>query len=152
MPRPPPSCDTKQQFRVPGGGDLPPAPATGGCFGLLGRGAFAPPSSPAPSSALSHSRHACCVTQQTCLLCHAADMSAVSRSRHVCCVTRQTFLLCRTADTSAVPHSRHVCCVTSRHVCCVAQLSLRQNKLLPCSLARTANIYVVHFPNEGFPL
>ena len=94
----------------------------------------------------SHSRHVCCVAQQTCLLCHTAEISASPHSRHVCvcCVTQQTALLCHTADmtavsqqtcllchtadTSAVPHSRHVCCDTqmsavscSRHVCCVAQ-------------------------------
>ena len=54
------------------------------------------------------------VMQQTCLLCHTADMSAVSHSRHVCCVTQQTCLLCHTADMSAVSHSRHVCCVTQQ--------------------------------------
>ena len=43
--------------------------------------------------------------QQTCLLWHTADMSAVSHNRHVCCVTQQTCLLCDT-------HSRLVCCVT----------------------------------------
>ena len=32
--------------------------------------------------------------------CHTADMSAVSDSRHACCVTQQTFLMCDTADTS----------------------------------------------------
>ena len=30
---------------------------------------------------VSHSRHVCCVTQQTCLLCDTADMSAVWQSR-----------------------------------------------------------------------
>ena len=30
---------------------------------------------------------------KTCLLCDTADMSAVSNSRHFCCVTRQTYLL-----------------------------------------------------------
>ena len=65
----------------------------------------------ADMSAVSHRRHVCCVTQQTCLLCHSADMSAVSHSRHVCCVTQQTCLLCHTADMSAVSHSSHVCCV-----------------------------------------
>ena len=28
-------------------------------------------------SGVSHNRHVCCVTQQTCLLCGTADMSAV---------------------------------------------------------------------------
>ena len=42
-----------------------------------------------------------CVTQQTCLLCHTADMSAVTHSRHVCCVTPQTCLLCHMADMSS---------------------------------------------------
>ena len=32
----------------------------------------------------------CCVTQQTCLRLHTADMSAVSHNGHVCCVTRDT--------------------------------------------------------------
>ena len=52
------------------------------------------------------------VTQQTCLLCHTADMSALSRSRHVCWVTQLTYLLCHAADVSAVSRSRHVCWVT----------------------------------------
>ena len=58
-------------------------------------------------SVVSHSRHDCRVTRQTCPPCHAADVSAVSRSRCVCCITQQTCLLCHTADTSAVSHSRH---------------------------------------------
>ena len=58
----------------------------------------------ADMSAVSRSKHLCCVKQQTCLPCHTADTSAVSHSRHV--------LPCHTADTSAVSHSRHVCCVT----------------------------------------
>ena len=33
---------------------------------------------------------------------HTADMSAVSHARHVCCVTQQTCLLCDTASMSAV--------------------------------------------------
>ena len=37
---------------------------------------------------VGYSRHVCCVEQQTCLLCDAADMSAVPHSRHVCCVTK----------------------------------------------------------------
>ena len=109
-------------------------------------------------SAVSHSRHVCYVTQQTCLqwpiclLRHTADMSAVSPSRHVCCVTQHTCLLCHTllchtAGMSAVTHSRHLCCVTlwtcllchtadmsavlgSRHVCCVTQQTS-----LPCDAA-----------------
>ena len=48
---------------------------------------------------MRHSRHVCCVTQQTCLLCHTADMSAVSHGRHVCCATQQACLLSHTADT-----------------------------------------------------
>ena len=62
----------------------------------------------------SHGRHVCCVTQQTCLLCHTAEMSAVSHSRDVCCVTQQSCLLCHAADMSAASHSRHVCCVTQQ--------------------------------------
>ena len=63
------------------------------------------------SSAVSHSRHVRCVTQQTCLLFPTADMSALSHSRHICSVTQQaclrydsaqTCLLCHTADMSAV--------------------------------------------------
>ena len=68
----------------------------------------------ADMSAVSHSRHVCCVTQQTCLRRHTADMSAVSHSRHVCWVTQQTCLLCHTANMSAMSHSRHVCCVTQQ--------------------------------------
>ena len=34
------------------------------------------------SSAVKHSRHVCCLTHQTCLLCDTADISAVSHSRH----------------------------------------------------------------------
>ena len=48
------------------------------------------------------------IRQQTCLLCHTADMSAVGRSRHVCFVRKHTCLLCDTADRSAVSHSRHI--------------------------------------------
>ena len=54
------------------------------------------------SSAVTHSRHVCAVTQHTCLLRQTADMSAVSTSRHVCCVTQQTSLLSDTANMSAV--------------------------------------------------
>ena len=61
----------------------------------------------ADMSAVSHSRHVCCVTQRACLLCDTADI--------VCCVTQQTLsavshsrqcLLFHTADMSAVSHSR----------------------------------------------
>ena len=63
-PPPPHSCDTKRLF----------------CVGLPGRGLPLHPSS----------RHfPCSVTWQTCLLCHTADMSAVLHSKHVCCVTQQ---------------------------------------------------------------
>ena len=48
----------------------------------------------ADRSALWYSKHVCCVIQQTCLLCHTADMSAVRHSR----VTQQTCLLCDRAD------------------------------------------------------
>ena len=53
------------------------------------------------------------VTQQIYPLRHTEDVSAVvSRNRQVCCVTQQTCLLCHTADIpchmSAVSHSRHV--------------------------------------------
>ena len=41
-------------------------------------------------SAVSHSRHICWFTQETCLLRHAADMPAVSLIRQVCCPTQQT--------------------------------------------------------------
>ena len=47
-------------------------------------------------SAVSHSRHVCRLTQQTCLLCHTADISVASHSRHVCCVTSFTPL--KTSD------------------------------------------------------
>ena len=62
------------------------------------------PCDTADMSAVPHSRHVCCVIQQTCL--------AVSHSRHVCCVTQQTCPRCHIADMSAVSHSRHVCCAT----------------------------------------
>ena len=67
-------------------------------------------------SAVSHSRHVCCVTRLTCLPSHTADVSAVSqqrvsRSRHVYRVTQQTCLLWPTAHMFAVPHGSHVCCV-----------------------------------------
>ena len=52
-------------------------------------------------SAVWQSRHVCCVTQQTCLLCR--------RARHVCCVAEQACPLCDTSDMSAVSQSRHVC-------------------------------------------
>ena len=61
------------------------------------------------------------VSQQTCLLCDTAHRSAVSHSRHVCCVTQQLCLLRYTAGMSAVSHSRHLCLSESRHICCVAQ-------------------------------
>ena len=63
-----------------------------------------------PWHTADHSRHVCCVTQQTRLLCHI-----VSHSRRVCCVPQhptadvsamsnrfkqQTCLLCHTADMS----------------------------------------------------
>ena len=59
----------------------------------------------------------CCVTPQTYLLRHTADMSAESHSRHACCSTLQTCLpcdtadlfVCHTADVSILPRSRHVC-------------------------------------------
>ena len=57
-------------------------------------------------SALPHSGHVCCVTQQTPLLC----------SRRVCCVTQKTFLLCHTADMSAVSHGKHVCRVKQQTI------------------------------------
>ena len=105
----------------------------------------------AKMSAVSHSRHACCVTQQSCLLCHTANRSAVSHSRHVCSLTRQTRLRRRTTDISAESRSSRICCVTQqtgllrrtadtsvchiadmsaashrRHVCCSTQLNSPQ--------------------------
>ena len=75
-------------------------------YGTLTFGAL-----PRTQSAVSRSRHVCCVTQQTYLLHHKAGLSAGSHSTHVCCVTRQTCQLRETADIPAVSHSRHVCCV-----------------------------------------
>ena len=77
-------------------------------------------------SAVSHSRHVCCVTHQIRLLCHTADMSAVSHIRYVCCVTQQ---MCHALDMSAVSHSRQVCCFTkwTRLLChteCLTHLHL----------------------------
>ena len=123
---------------------------------------FLPEGAPPPSlplscvhvytqSAVSHSRHVCCVTQQKCLLCCTDDMV-----RHICCVTQYTCLLRHAADTSAISNSRHVCCVTqqtcllsrtagmsvvsrSRHVCCL----IRQTCL------RTAGTSVVSRRNVG---
>ena len=66
---------------------------------------------------------ACCVSQQTCLLCHTADMSDVS-------LIVQTRLLVHTADMSGGSRSRHVCGVVQQNVCCVA----RQINL-PCDTA-----------------
>ena len=83
----------------------------------------------ADMSAVSGSRHVCCVTQQTCLLCATADMSAVSHSRHVCCVTQETCLPCQTADISTASHSRHVCCVT-------------QQPCLPCDTADMSPVWI----------
>ena len=51
--------------------------------------------------------------QQTHLLCGAADMSAVGHSRHVCCVTQQICRLCDTTDMSAVRHNR-LCVIVQR--------------------------------------
>ena len=59
-------------------------------------------------SAVSHSRHVCCGTQQTCLPCDPADMSGVTHRRHVCWVAEQTCLLCHTAGMSSVSRRKHV--------------------------------------------
>ena len=56
-----------------------------------------------------HSHTVCYVLQQTCRLCHSADMSVVSHSRHVCCVAQPTFLLSHTRDMYAVSHSSLPC-------------------------------------------
>ena len=45
---------------------------------------------PFPSRLNAHSPS---VTQQTYLPCDTADMSAVGHSRHICCVTQQNCLL-----------------------------------------------------------
>ena len=133
-----------------GGGGLPrrphhTPPATQNCGFASGRWGACPPAvSPALSlsrhvllchkldvSAVSQSRHVCCVTQHTCLLCRTAVMSAPSHSgcaccvaqqtsavslRHFCCFAQQTCLLCCTTNLSAVSHRRHVCCIT-RQTC-----------------------------------
>ena len=70
---------------------------------------------------LLHSRFVCCVTQQTCLLCATADLSAVSYSRHGRCATQQTCLLCHTANMSPVSYSRHVFCATQQTIAVVRQ-------------------------------
>ena len=82
-----------------------------------------------------------CVTQQTCLLCHTANMSAVSHSM-TCLLyqaaTQQSCLLCRTADMSVVSRSNTAVMSDeseSRHVCCVAQQV--------CLLCPTAGISAV---------
>ena len=46
--------------------------------------------------------YVCRVKQQTCLLCHTANMFALSHSKYVCCVTQQTRLRCHTSDMSFV--------------------------------------------------
>ena len=71
-------------------------------------------------SAVSDSRHFCCVTKQTCLLCQTKDMTAVSQSRHVCLV-------------SVVSYSRHVCCVTHQAclLCQIANMSAMSHRWIP---------------------
>ena len=58
---------------------------------------------PCPDPALfTHSQtHLLKITQQTSLPCYTADMSAVGHSRHVFCVTQQTCLLWPKAEKSA---------------------------------------------------
>ena len=74
---------------------------------------------------------ACRVTQQTSVLCHAADMSAVSSIRHVCgCDTQQTGLVPQTADKAAMPRGRMSAVSRSRNVCCATR-----QKRLPCHTA-----------------
>ena len=58
-----------------------------------------------------HIHTVCCVSQQTCLLCHTAEISAVSHRRHVCWVTQRTCLLFPTVHMSVVSQSRHFSCV-----------------------------------------
>ena len=100
----------------------------------------------------AHSRHVCCATQQTCLLCHTAD--------NVCCATQQTLsavshsrqcLLCETADIvgcvtqqtlSVVSHSRHcLLCPTADNVCCVPQQT--------CLLCQTADMSAVSHSRQA---
>ena len=65
-------------------------------------------------STVSHSKHACCVTPQTCLLSHAADINAAWQDQHASCIAQwrrrlgpqHTRLLRDAADTLAVSHSR----------------------------------------------
>ena len=77
--------------------------------------------------------------QQTCLLCHMADMSAVPHSRRVCCVTQETCLLCDTADMSAVRYSRHLCCITQQtRLMCHSVESRQQSSSFLFGLPRIA--------------
>ena len=59
----------------------------------------------ASKPASKQSSNVSCVTQQTGLLCHTANMAAVSHSRHVRSATQQTRLLCDAAACVCV-HSR----------------------------------------------
>ena len=88
-----------------------------------------------------HSRHVCCLAQQTCLLRHTADMSAAQQSgqsfcvtqktclpcdtAHICCVSQQACLLWDTADMSSMQHQTLFVASHSRHVCCVTQQTRR---------------------------
>ena len=62
---------------------------------------------------VSHSRHVCCVTQQTCLLCDTANIGCVTQQtcllcRTVCCVTQQTCLLSHLDSLAPVDRPRWV--------------------------------------------
>ena len=62
-------------------------------------------------SAVPHTRHCPSCHKHICGVSQR-DMSAVSHRRHVCYVTQQTCPLFDTTEMSAVCHSRHVGSVT----------------------------------------
>ena len=57
---------------------------------------------------------------------HRVDMSAVSHSRHVCCVTHQTRLPCHTSDMSAVLQRAGMSTVSHKDMCAVSHSWLLQ--------------------------
>ena len=67
-------------------------------------------------------RHVYCATQHTCILCQAADVSAASHSKHGCCVAQQT-----TSDMAAMSQSRQCLLCREASSACKPPQSRRQD-------------------------
>ena len=80
-------------------------------------------------SDVSRSTHACCVTQQTQLWSHTANMTVGWHNTHVCCDTTQTCLLCHEQSSLPCDAASHV------RVLCHAYVT--------CPLCRPTSLYVV---------